>query len=46
MANIWEKCFREKFSPVFSKKVKGYTFVGAHWTKGGPDWKKLNQWFD
>ena len=27
----WERAFREEYKPVFSKTVKGYTFVGAHW---------------
>jgi hypothetical protein len=36
MAGAWEKCFREPFAPVYSKTVKGYTFIGMHWgnTKG------------
>lgn len=31
MAGAWEKCFREPFAPVYSKTVKGYTFIGMHW---------------
>lgn len=29
----WKKLFREEYSPIFIKEVKGYTFVGAHWVK-------------
>jgi hypothetical protein len=31
MAAAWEKCFREPFAPIYSKTVKGYTFIGMHW---------------
>jgi 3',5'-cyclic AMP phosphodiesterase CpdA len=27
----WRKLFREDYSPIFLKTVKGYAFVGAHW---------------
>lgn len=28
----WERCFKEKWNGgVFAKRVKGYTFIGAHW---------------
>ena len=27
----WERAFHEEYTPVFSKTVKGITFVGAHW---------------
>lgn len=30
-AACWEKCFGEKFEPIYRKSVKGYTFIGAHW---------------
>ena len=30
-AGNWKRLFREEWKPIFSKKVKGYTFVGAHW---------------
>lgn len=30
-AAAWKKYFREKYEPIYIKKVKGYTFVGAHW---------------
>lgn len=30
-AGAWEKCFREPFAPVYSKTIRGYTFVGMHW---------------
>lgn len=29
----WEQVFHEPFSLVWRKEVKGYSFVGAHWTK-------------
>ena len=27
----WEKTFHEAFEPIWTKEVKGYRFVGAHW---------------
>lgn len=27
----WERIFKEPYSPVYSKKVRGYTFIGQHW---------------
>lgn len=30
-ARVWEETFREKFAPIWMKRVKGYTFIGAHW---------------
>jgi predicted phosphodiesterase len=33
-AGWWKKIFKEEFSDVYRKTVKGYDFVGAHW-KGG-----------
>ena len=32
----WMDLFGEKWEPIFIKKVKGYSFVGAHW---GEWWK-------
>ena len=29
----WQEIFHEDFSPVYRKTVKGYSFVGAHWTQ-------------
>ena len=31
----WEKAFREPFSPIWTKVVKGYRFVGAQWQPFG-----------
>ena len=28
---VWEKTFNEPFEPIWTKVVKGYRFVGAHW---------------
>jgi predicted phosphodiesterase len=28
----WERIFHEPFAPVYRKEVKGYTFIGGHWT--------------
>ena len=35
----WERLFREPYSPIWKKTVKGYTFIGAHWVseKGIPE---------
>jgi len=30
-AKAWETCFHEKFEPIYTKRVKGYAFVAAHW---------------
>ncbi len=30
-AEVWKKCFREKYEPIWLKTVKGYHFIGAHW---------------
>ena len=40
----WEHTFHEAYVPCFSKTVKGYTFVGAHWPGiGGLDgWLATN----
>lgn len=34
----WQELFREPYSPIWQKTVKGYTFIGAHWdtVKGIP----------
>ena len=29
-AAIWEECFHEKWEPIYTKEVKGYKFIGAH----------------
>jgi len=31
IAKTWEKCFREKYEPIWIKDVKGYKFIGRHW---------------
>lgn len=28
---VWKKCFREDYTPIWMKTVKGYHFIGAHW---------------
>ncbi len=33
-AEIWKKCFHEKYTPIWMKTIKGYHFVGAHWHDG------------
>lgn len=32
MKGSWERIFHEPYSPVYRKDVRGYTFIGAHWT--------------
>lgn len=32
LAAAWKRAFREDYAPVWRKDVKGYTFIGAHWT--------------
>ena len=34
LAVAWRQVFGEEYAPVWRKEVKGYTFVGAHWTTG------------
>lgn len=33
IAQVWEELFDEPYSDFWIKHVKGYAFVGAHWTK-------------
>ena len=37
MAGWWQKAFHEPYSPIYSKVVKGYTFIGSHWDTSTPD---------
>ena len=30
----WDEIFHEEWSPIFTKCVKGYDFIGAHWCRG------------
>ncbi len=32
----WEKAFHESYAPIYSKEIKGYTFIGTHWDPRGP----------
>ena len=34
---IWERCFKESWTPIVHKNVKGYDFVLSHFTRGEPD---------
>lgn len=27
---VWKRCFKEEFQPIYIKKVGGYVFIGAH----------------
>lgn len=29
---VWKKCFGEEYSPIWLKTIKGYHFIGAHWS--------------
>lgn len=31
-AEVWKKYFKEKWAPIYMKDVKGYKFIGAHFT--------------
>ena len=33
----WERCFKEEWSVIAVKEVKGYPFVLSHFTRGEPD---------
>ena len=43
MAGWWDKAFHEPYTPIYSKEIKGYTFIGSHWDSsaapGGPGGK-------
>ena len=28
---VWERLFKEPWTGIYAKQVKGYTFIGAHW---------------
>lgn len=34
---FWDECFHEEWKELYTKTVKGYRFVGAHWCKGRAD---------
>ena len=40
---LWKKYWKEDFQPIYIKEVKGYKFVGAHWTnwQNTPDLKEF-----
>lgn len=43
-AACWEKCFHEKYEPIYRKRVRGHDFIGAHWCNSrGVD--GLEEWF-
>jgi len=47
-AAAWEHVFHEKYAPIWFKEVKGYQFVGAHWTSGPDPWggiPAVEPWF-
>ena len=31
-AKFWREIFHEDFTPIYMKEVKGYRFIGSHWT--------------
>ena len=31
MASWWDKAFHAQYSPIYSKTINGYTFIGSHW---------------
>lgn len=47
LGKAWEHCFHEPYAPIYTKNVKGYDFIGAHWdtwngVRGLEDWFKAN----
>ena len=35
----WQSAFGEKYEPIYMKDVRGYKFIGSHWTEGrGKQW--------
>ena len=37
----WQSAFGERYEPIYMKDVRGYRFIGSHWTDGGE-----SQWGD
>ena len=47
-AKAWKLAFREDYAPIWTKEVKGYRFVGAHWKDGKDAWDgipEVEPWF-
>ena len=46
MAKFWQDIFHEQYAPIYSKAIKGYTFVGSHWdsTGGGYEFARIKDW--
>ncbi len=47
-AKAWRTAFREDYAPIWFKEVKGYPFVGAHWSLGKNAWDgipEVEDWF-
>ena len=38
---FWEDIFHEEFTPIYRKEIKGYSFIGSHWTCGNTS---LSDW--
>ncbi len=32
LKTAWDICFHEEFKGIYQKVIKGYTFIGAHWS--------------
>ena len=42
-AEAWKAAFEEEYEPIYMKDVRGYKFIGSHWTgeegeEGGEEW--------
>ena len=47
-AAAWKLVFHEEYSPIWFKEVRGYQFVGAHWSLGPDPWHgipEVETWF-
>lgn len=47
-AEAWRRVFHEDYVPIWLKCVKGYQFVGAHWSLGKDAWggiPEVEDWF-
>ena len=47
-AKAWRHVFKEDYAPIWFKTVKGYQFVGAHWSVGKNAWDgipEVETWF-
>ena len=43
----WDKAFHEQYAPIYSKQIKGFTFIGSHWhpvSRGNDGFGRIGEW--